>query len=173
VTQELVTPESFRLIEKVQEAGGIYVGANGRPVGLQLPPGLPYERYEALLVMFWEAHELTRFVIGDLIAAAEDEYRDEIYLQAIALTGLSKNTLENYASTSRLVPPQRRRLGTVSHSIHVEVKSLPAGAQKRLLAKAEREQLTKEAVRELVREEKGHPPEPIEREVCRECGRPI
>ncbi len=99
-------------------------------------------------------------------------YREDIYLQAVSLTGLSHQTLENYASASRLVPPQRRR-PNVSHSIHVEVKSLPAGAQKRLLAKAEREQLTKEAVRGLVREEKGVPPEPIERDVCSECGRPL
>jgi len=172
VSQELTEPRSIQLLAEVEKAGGMFVGVNGRPVGLQLPPGLPYEQYEAMLILAWNVHELSRWVIGDLIAAAEDEYRDEIYLQAVALTNLSKNTLENYASTSRLVPPQRRR-GNVKHSIHIEVKSLPAPAQKRLLARAEREQLTKEAVRELVREEKGHEPEPIEREVCSECGRPL
>lgn len=165
-------PRSIQLLAEVEKAGGMYVGANGRPVGLQLPPGLPYDQYESLLILAWEVHELSRWVIGDIISAAEDQYRNDIYMQAVGLTGLSYNTLQNYASASRLVPPQRRR-SSVSHSIHVEVKSLPAGSQKRLLAKAEREQLTKEAVRGLVREEKGHQPEPIERPVCPECGRPL
>ena len=150
----------------------MFIGPSGRPVGVSLPPGLPFERYAALLHMFWDVHNLSRWCIGDVLAAAEPEYRNDIYVQAISLTQLSKKTLENYASASRLVPPQRRR-DEVSHSIHVEVKSLPAGSQKRLLARAEREQLTKEAVRELVREEKGHEPEPIEREVCPTCKRPL
>jgi hypothetical protein len=165
-------PRSIQLLAQVEKAGGMFIGDNGLPVGLQLPPGVSYERYEAILQGFYQAHELTRFCIGDLIAYGEDEYKDDIYLQAVAMTGLSKNTLENYASASRLVPPHRRRTG-VSHSIHVEVKSLPAEGQRRLLARAEREQLTKEAVRELVREEKGYEPPPLEREVCPTCKRPL
>lgn len=140
--------------------------------GIILPPGLPYDQYESLCVMMWQVHEVTRFAIGDLIAYGEDNYDSDIYLQAVAMTGLSKNTLENYASASRLVPPQRRR-PKVSHSIHVEVKSLPASDQKRILLQAEREDLTKEAVRGLVREAKGKPADPIEREICGECGRPL
>jgi len=165
-------PRSIQLLAEVEKAGGMFVGANGQPVGLHLPPDMPFDRYEAIGQMFWSVHELSRWCVGDWIAYGEDTYRDDIYLQAVGMTGLSKNTLENYASASRLVPPQRRRPG-VSHSIHVEVKSLPAGSQRRLLAKAEREQLTKEAVRGLVREEKGIPPEPIERDVCPECKRPL
>lgn len=169
----MTEPQSLTLLAEVEKAGGVFLGPNGHPVGLQLPPGLPFERYEALLLMFWEVHELSRFVIGDLLAAAEDEYRDDLYLQAVAMTGLSYNTLQNYASASRMVPPSRRRTPAVSHSIHVEVKGLPPNSQRRLLARAEREQLTKEAVRELVREENGHPPKPIERELCPECKRPL
>ncbi len=165
-------PRSIQLLAEVEQVGGMFIGPDGRPVGVSLPPGLPFERYAALLHMFWDVHNLSRWCIGDILAAAEPEYRNDIYAQAISLTQLSQNTLENYASTSRLVPPQRRR-ENVGHSIHVEVKSLPAASQKRLLAKAEREQLTKEAVRGLVREEKGHPPEPIAKEVCESCGRPI
>jgi hypothetical protein len=165
--QELVaTEKGIALLSELERAGAVINN------GLILPPGIPFEQYQSLGVMLWQVHEVTRFAIGDWIAYGEDTYRDDIYLQAVGMTGLSKNTLENYASASRLVPPQRRRAG-VSHSIHVEVKSLPAGSQKRLLAKAEREQLTKEAVRELVREEKGYEPEPIERPVCPECRRPL
>lgn len=166
------SPQSLTLLAEVEKAGGVFLGPNGQPVGLQLPPGLPYDRYEAIGKMFWAAHELTRWCVGDWIAYGEDEYRDDIYLQAVGMTGLSKNTLENYASASRMVPPQRRR-PNVSHSIHVEVKGLPPNSQRRLLAKAERDHLTKEAVRELVREENGHPPKPIERELCPECRRPL
>jgi len=167
-----LAPQSIQLLAEVEKAGGMFISPNGQPVGLQLPPGLPFDRYEAIGQMFWTVHELSRWCVGDWIAYGEDTYRDDIYLQAVGMTGLSKNTLENYASASRLVPPQRRRSG-VSHSIHVEVKSLPAGSQKRLLARAEREQLTKEAVRELVREEKGYEPPPIERPVCETCGKPL
>lgn len=149
----------------------MFVNTDGQPVGLYLPPGLPYERFEAILYGLWNAHELSRWCLGDAIAYSEDEYRDDVYMQAVSVTGLSLNTLQNYASASRLVPPQRRRLN-VSHSIHVEVKSLDGNQQRQLLAKAEREGLTKEAVRELVREAKGRP-EPEERPVCGECGRPL
>ncbi len=165
-------PQSIRLLAEVEKAGGMFVSHDGGPVGLSLPTDLPYETYESLLLMAFAVHELSRWVIGDLLAAAENEYRNDIYMQAVNLTGLSYHTLENYASASRLVPPQRRRYG-VSHSIHREVQSLPADAQKRLLAKAKRDQLTKEAVRELVREEKGVPPQPIARDICEGCGRPL
>jgi hypothetical protein len=165
-------PRSIQLLAEVEKAGGMFISPNGQPVGLQLPPDMPFDRYEAIGQMFWSVHELSRWCVGDWIAYGEDTYRNDIYMQAVGMTGLSINTLQNYASASRLVPPQRRR-PNVSHSIHVEVKGLPAGSQKRLLAKAEREHLTKEAVRGLVREEQGYEPEPIAREVCGECGRPL
>lgn len=168
----LTAPSSIRLVEAVERAGGMFVDNYGRPVGLKLPPDLPYETYESIGLMLTEVDDLVRWCCGDWIAYGEDTYKMDMYEQAVALTGMSYNTVQNWASLSRKIPPQRRR-GGVRHSVHMEVKALPPADQKRLLTRAYREKIQSSQMRELVKIENGVPPEPIEREICPQCKRPL
>lgn len=165
-------PQSLRLIAEVEQAGGMFIDNHGLPVGLNLPPDMPFERYMAIGMALTGADDIVRWSWGDWIAYGEDTYKDDMYLQAVAMTGKSYNTVQNWASLSRKVPPKRRR-GDVRHSVHMEVKALPPNDQKRLLAKAARERMQSTEMRELVKDERGVAPEPIEREVCPHCLRPL
>jgi hypothetical protein len=162
----LTAPSNLSLLAELEANGAIV------DKGLHLPPDLPFERYEAIGAMLGYFHDVSKWLVGDWIAYGEDTYRDDMYAQACEVTGLSPNTLQNYVSTARMVPPRRRR-PRVSFSHHQEVKGLTAEAQKRLLLKAEREQLTKMDMRALVKLEQGREEPPIERDVCGECGRPL
>ena len=135
--------------------------------GLFLPSDLPYESYESIGAMLGALHQAAGFLIGDYLLYGEHTYGEK-YTQAALLIGLSPQTLTNYASIAKRVPPGRRN-ASVSFSIHGEVASLSPEEQERWLAIAASERLTKQEVRERIR-----PPKeltPAEKTVtCPHCG---
>jgi hypothetical protein len=134
---------AFSLLAALENAGAVIDN------GLFLPAGLDYERYEAIGAMLGALHQANSFLIGDYLLFGEHTYGEK-YSQAATLIGLSPQTLTNYASIARRVPPGRRRTG-VSFSIHGEVASLPPAEQERWLEIAATENLTKQEVRDRLR----------------------
>lgn len=167
MTTELERP-STAFLAALEEAGAVI------DKGLFLPPDLSYERYESLCVMLGTLHHLNGWLIGDALNFGADAYAEDKYVQAATLFGLSEQTLMNYASIARRIPPgkgSRRRLN-VSFSIHGEVASLPPPDQKRWLETAAQEKLTKAEVRSRIKVERGTA-EPLHQERCPTCHRPL
>lgn len=134
--------------------------------GLFLPADLEYDAYESVGAMLGALHQATGFLIGDFLLFGEAAYGEK-YTQAALLIGLSPQTLANYASIAKRVPPGRRH-ANVSFSIHGEVASLPPELQEHWLTVAANEQLTKQELRDRLR-----PPKelaPVDRTVtCPRC----
>lgn len=151
--------ETLRALE---EAGAVIDN------GLFLPPDLPFDQYEALGSMLGVLHQMNAFLIGDWLLYGEHTYGEK-YAQAAEKVGLSPQTLANYASISKRIPPMRRRLG-VSHSKHAEVAALPPADQRRWLKVAEDENLTKEELRMRLREAGQLPPARPRTIFCPHCG---
>jgi hypothetical protein len=163
--------ELIALFEKVgviQHEGG---------VGLELPPNLSYDEYEAIGRWLWLTRESIQFMIGDWLNYGEHTYESDIYTQAAYMTGASDSTLKNWKHISKALPPQRRQpLHRVRHSIQAEVahNDLPAAEQRRILKQAADEGLSRLQVRDLVREARGEPEPKVEPpDVCAGCGRPL
>lgn len=135
--------------------------------GLFLPADLPFENYESIGAMLGALHQANSFLIGDWLLYGEHTYGEK-YAQAAELVGLSPQTLANYASISKRVPPGRRRAG-VSFSIHGEVASLPPPLQEHWLEIAAIEHLTKQEFRDRLRPRKELPPALAEPVTCPHC----
>lgn len=117
---------------------------------LIIPKGMPFERWEALGKDLRKAGKGIQFWIGDWIRYGEHEYGQK-YAQAIEATGKAEQTLQNYVFVAENVHSSRRReLDVVDFSTHAEVASLPAKEQERILAAAEKEELTVKQVRREV-----------------------
>lgn len=136
--------------------------------GLFLPPDLAYDRYEAIGAMLGALHQANSFLIGDWLLYGEHTYGEK-YAQAAELVGLSPQTLANYASIAKRVPPGRRVEG-VSFSIHAEVAALPPPLQEHWLTVARNESLTKQEVRDRLRPPKELPPAGTSL-TCPHCGK--
>lgn len=117
---------------------------------LRLPADLEYESYEALAIMLGRVKRSTSWLIGDFILFGESVYGEK-YAQAADMTGLAPQTLANYASICKHIPPSRRRPG-VSFSLHGEVAYLSPKEQTQWLDQAEAEGWTKEVLRSAIRE---------------------
>lgn len=137
--------------------------------GLFLPPDLEYDRYESIGAMLGALHQAAGFLIGDYLLYGEHTYGEK-YAQAALLIGLSPQTLANYQSIAKRVPPGRRHAG-VSFSIHGEVASLPPELQEHWLTVAANEHLTKQEVRDRLRPPRELTPA-VEDELvtCPKCG---
>jgi hypothetical protein len=155
---------SIGLLAELEKAGAVVNN------GLELPPDLPYDRYEAIGNLLGHAHNMVEWLIADWLAYGEHTYGQK-YAQASLIVNRSENTLQNYNSLATRVPPSLRR-PMVSFSTHMEVKGLPAREIRRVLKRAEDERLSKLEVRQLVR---GEEPQyqSVEREICESCGRPL
>lgn len=161
MTTDLVP--SFGLAAELERNGAIING------GLNLPPDLPWDQYEAIGVWLGHLDDMRNWLIGDWLIYGEHTYGDK-YVQAAERLGLAPQTMMNLRRISAKVPPQRRRL-SVKHSFHEVVAALPPNDQRRLLKKVETEHLTRDQLRRVVQVEKGEEPPP-ERGICGECGRP-
>lgn len=118
--------------------------------GLIIPEGMPFDRWLELGAALRKAGKGIQFWIGDWIRYGEHEY-GEMYSQAIEATGKAEQTLQNYVFVAKNVDCSRRReLDVVDFSTHAEVASLPAKEQERILAAAEKENLTVKDVRREV-----------------------
>ena len=136
--------------------------------GLFLPPDLPFEKYEALGSLLGVLHQMNAFLIGDWLLYGEHTYGEK-YAQAAEMVGLSEQTLTNYASIAKRIPPTRRR-PLVAHSKHAEVAALPPAEQKRWLKVVEDEKLTKAELRHRLRDEGHLPPTRARTIFCPHCG---
>ena len=75
--------------------------------GLDLPPGLPFERWLAVGDHLKRLEKGVQFWIGDWINYGESEY-GERYAQAIEETGYTHGALRNMAWVAREIPPSSR-----------------------------------------------------------------
>lgn len=119
-------------------------------VSLTIPKGMKFERWLELGEFLRAAGKGVQFWIGDWIRFGEHEY-GEMYSQAIEATGKEETTLQNWVYVAENVHSSRRReLDIVDFSTHAEVASLPAEDQERILAEAEKNDLTVKQVRREV-----------------------
>ncbi len=145
-------PTGLRLIDALEKCGAV------SQTSLEIhDPDLPYEQWAALGNLFGRARNSVCWYIGDWLVFGERGIYGERYAQAASETGMARQTLFNYSSTCRRVPKSIRRAG-VSFSIHSEVASLPPNQQRHWLARAEKEGLNREQIRDLLREERGEDP---------------
>jgi hypothetical protein len=152
---------TVQLLAALEQAGAVIDN------GLFLPPDLEYETYESIGAMLGALHQASSFLVGDYLLYGEYTYGEK-YTQASLLLGLSPQTLANYSSIAKRVPPGRRRVG-VSFSIHGEVASLPPELQEHWLTIAANEQLTKQEIRDRLRPRKELPPAERDLVTCPHC----
>lgn len=133
------SPDLFTLWDLLRESGAV------TETELRLPADLDFEDYEALGVFFGRVKRTTSWLIGDFILFGESVYGEK-YAQAADMTGLAPQTLANYASVCKHIPPSRRRAG-VSFSLHQEVAYLTPSEQVEWLDRAEAGGWTKEILR--------------------------
>lgn len=131
--------QGLALLAKLEAAGAV------TETSLTLPPGLPYDQYEALAAMFGQLHRTSQWLIGDLILYGEKVY-GETYAQAEKVTKLAPQTLANYASVCNRIPRSRRRPG-VNFSLHAEVASRTPDEQKKWLKLSEENHWTRAQLR--------------------------
>lgn len=99
-----------------------------------------------------DASNGSAWALGDLYNYGEQHFSD-IAEQPFDETKKSLRTIQNYASVCRKFAHARRR-ASLSFSHHDAVKGLPEAEQDTLLNKAEKDQLSREQLRDLVRGEK-------------------
>jgi N6-adenosine-specific RNA methylase IME4 len=119
------------------------------PVGLDLPPGLSFERWQALGRNLLLMQRAVMWWIGDWLNYGERAYGEK-YSQAIEMTGYDYQTLRDAAWVSGSIELSRRR-DNLSFSHHKEVASLTPARQNEWLAVAERDGLTQKGLRVALR----------------------
>jgi thiol-disulfide isomerase/thioredoxin len=122
------------LAEVLPEAGS--GGAADSPVRLELPAGLPFERWQAIGRRIGEVADASPWWLADWAAYGEGTYGDR-YRQAIAVTGFGYQTLRNYAWVARRFDASRRR-DDLSFAHHAEVAALDEQGQDGWLERARR-----------------------------------
>src|SRR5581483_3654351 len=122
------------------------------PVGLELPPAISYERYEALLGMLGPMHSTIKFAIGDALIQGEELF-GETYAQAAEALAMSPEGRLELRRVALAIPREARR-ETLSWSHHREVAArwVDRGLRDRLLDRAEKEGLGVHEFVKLVRD---------------------
>lgn len=152
----------LELLRVLEDAGAVINN------GLFLPPDLSFEKYTSIGSMLGVMHQMNAFLIGDWLLYGEHTYGEK-YTQASDAVGLSEQTLTNYASISKRIPPTRR-FPNVSHSKHAEVAALPPADQKKWLMITADENLTKAQLRDRLRDAGALPPARKRTVFCPHCG---
>lgn len=156
-----VSGKALVLATAVDEAGSTSTVMQGRkPLGeitetglvLFEPLALSYEEFEQMGRLFGKANRQLQWVIGDWLIAVEEIYPDR-YSQAVEATGLNPQTLMNRRSVCGKIPPNtpqrpnNRRAG-VPFSVHAEVAYMEPKERDRWLARAQKEDMTRDILRE-------------------------
>ena len=94
-------------IERRGDAFGV-TGASWTATSLELPPGPPFEDYEAVGWALGSLRDMSAWGLGDWLNYGEAAYGEQ-YAQAIEATGRPKATLLEYARVARRVPRSMRR----------------------------------------------------------------
>jgi hypothetical protein len=103
--------------------------------GLQLPKGLPFERWLGIGRQLSAVSSSVAWCLGDWLVFGEKAYAGR-YRRAIERTSLDYQTLRNYAWVARRFAMSRRR-DTLSFGHHAEVAALAEAEQDFWLRKAE------------------------------------
>ena len=122
---ELRETGSFAVMASLERLGIISTSS------LELPVDLSYEDYENMGIALSFHRRQVMWLIGDWVNFGRAVYGTK-YEQAESLTGMTYETLCNYASISKKFPPERRR-PEVAHSVHAVVASLPVPQQEKWL----------------------------------------
>lgn len=138
------------LLAQLEETGALTLR------GLQLPPGITFEQYEALggLLHVWD--ETRRWAVGDWLIQGHHRFGDAFY-QASEVLGISVRSRQQYMRVSEMIPQLRRRVPELRWSHHRAVASLPPEEQDLWLEEAIQKHWTKQELEEAV---KGIVPEP-------------
>lgn len=157
---DCVSSKTLVLATAVDETGSTSTVMQGRnPLGeitetglvLYDPLALSYEVFEQMGRLFGKANRQLQWVIGDWLIMVEEIYPDR-YSQAVEATGLSPQTLMNRRSVCGKIPggkgPGNRRRAGVPFSVHAELAYLEPKDRDRWLARAEKEDMTREILRE-------------------------
>ncbi len=156
----LEEPAGYDLLRKLEQAGAL------TPTGLTLTdPDLPISQAEAIGMLLGRMHMSVRFAIGDWLLFIEAVFPQE-WSQMAEVLNMSERTRSDYMRVSQRVPRSRRR-PKLDWSQHRAVAALPPPEQKEWLKKAETEQLSHHALRDLLRN--GKPD--VAQQSCRCCGR--
>jgi len=118
--------------------------------GLVFDESLTYDEWELIGKQLQNIHKSIAWFIGDWLNFGEIKW-GEMYAQAIEETGLDYDTLVIYKFVANRIQLPRRR-GNLSFSIHREVAPLEPKEQDKFLDLAEQNNLTRNDVRELIKE---------------------
>ncbi|MET7339461.1 LmbU family transcriptional regulator [Nonomuraea sp. NPDC005650] len=108
--------------------GGI---AMTRQVSLELPGGLPYEKWQQIGEHIFRINDSSSWWLGDWLAYGERIYGTR-YRQALQETALDYQTLRNYVYVVRRFEVSRRR-DKLSFQHHAELAALPPAEQDKWL----------------------------------------
>lgn len=119
------------------------------PLWLDLPAGLPQERFAEILRGLGAMARGVQWWVGDALVYAEQNYGDELTFQLAEELDLEPHTLTNWRWVASSVDRKRRR-EQLSWSHHAEVARLGPKAQAEVLARAIAEAWTVRQLREHV-----------------------
>lgn len=125
--------------------------------GLDLEPGLSYERWVEVIRALTRMGNATAWAIADAVFYGQYEGYGMKYAQALELTGLSYQTLRNYAMVAGRFDPSRRR-DKLSLQHHLEVAALPEREQDAWLDRAEAGGWSRDQLREAIVSSRAVPP---------------
>ena len=115
---------------------------------LQIAEDTPFERWEEMGRFLLRVQDNWQFYLGDWIRFGEKKY-GERYAQAVNITSLAYQTLNDFSWVSGAVAIENRR-AELGFSFHKAVAPLSPANQKKLLARAVEEKLTVRELRDLV-----------------------
>lgn len=119
-------------------------------VGLRIPSGLPFERWEEAGSKLFRILDSSAWCIGDWLVYGQDTYKER-YRHAVDRAGLDYQTLRNYAWVARKYEMFRRH-DALSFQHHAELASLSAAEQDMWLDRAEKFGWSRNQLRKKVRE---------------------
>ena len=125
-------------------------GATTTLTELRLPASgnLTWEDYERLGSFLGAMSVAMCWWIGDFLVYGEEVFGEE-YAQIEASLRLRPQTLANYRSVAKHVPPSRRRAG-LSFGVHAELAYLPPRDRDEMLTLANRNDWRREQVRDYM-----------------------
>src|SRR3990170_1065917 len=126
---------------------------NWRETALVLPWGLSLEQWKEKVYSLGRMHRSVGFWLGDALVYGEDYFGEDVVWAVVDELGLAFETLANYASVCRAIPPDSRRR-ECSYAVHAEVAPVfREDAQKgqEWLSRAEAEGLSSRNLRRLLR----------------------
>lgn len=116
---------------------------------LTLPSDLSFDEWQQAGEMLGRISRACQWWIGDWINFGEARYGEK-YTQAMETTGYEYSTLNSFRYVAQQIEPVRRRTN-VSFTHHAEVAALEPAEQDRWLEHAEREDLSRNALRGAIK----------------------